>query len=165
MADLRAIHTELGHTNVSTYIQSGNVVFDCDTGPNRAGVLADEIENALQANFASDVDVILRSPDALRQAAARNPYVSAGADPRRVAIAFLDREIDSEIAAAANTERFAPDVFEITGREIQLHCPGGFGASKLTNTFLERTLEVGATTRNWNTVGRLIVISSSEASS
>ena len=165
MADLRALHTELDHSNVSTYIQSGNVVFDCETGANRVAILTNEIKNALQATFGFDVHVILRSPDALRQAAARNPFAPAGADPRRVAIAFLDREIAPDLAAAANTEIFAPDVFEITGLEIQLHCPNGFGTSKLNNTFLERTLQVSATTRNWNTVGRLIELGSSEASS
>jgi len=36
-----------------------------------------------------------------------------------------------------------------------LHCPNGYGRTKLQNAFLERQLSVAATTRNWKTVTAL----------
>ncbi len=49
-----------------------------------------------------------------------------------------------------------PDEFEIIGREVYLHCPDGYGRTKLSNNFFERKLETPATTRNWRTVNMLL---------
>ena len=47
------------------------------------------------------------------------------------------------------------DELRVAGREVYLHCPGGYGNTKLNNGFLERRLKTIATTRNWNTVNAL----------
>jgi uncharacterized protein (DUF1697 family) len=52
--------------------------------------------------------------------------------------------------------RSPPDEFRIAGREVYLLCPNGYGKTKLNNTLWERKLKVGATTRNWNTVTKLL---------
>jgi uncharacterized protein (DUF1697 family) len=38
---------------------------------------------------------------------------------------------------------------------VYLHCPQGYGRSKLSNAFFEKQLGVAATTRNWRTVTTL----------
>jgi uncharacterized protein (DUF1697 family) len=48
--------------------------------------------------------------------------------------------------------RMDPDQYVLTEKEIYLHCPDGYGRSKLNNQFWERTLGVPATTRNWRSV-------------
>ena len=48
-----------------------------------------------------------------------------------------------------------PDEFRISGRLVYLHCPNGYGRTKLTNAFFERKLGVVATTRNLRTVTTL----------
>ena len=53
-----------------------------------------------------------------------------------------------------------PDELSIVGREVYLHCPHGYGRSKLNNAYLERRLGVAATTRNWNTVTTLCDLAS-----
>ncbi|HVP14092.1 MAG TPA: hypothetical protein VMS88_01035, partial [Terriglobales bacterium] len=47
------------------------------------------------------------------------------------------------------------DEYRASGKAIYLHCPDGYGRSKLANNALERALEVRATTRNWRTVTAL----------
>jgi len=44
------------------------------------------------------------------------------------------------------------------GQEVYLHCPNGYGRSKLTNAYFEKQLGVAATTRNWKTVTKLAVL-------
>jgi len=51
---------------------------------------------------------------------------------------------------------YSPDEFFIKGREVYLHCPGGYGKTKLSNSFFEKKLGVKTTTRNWNTVATLV---------
>jgi uncharacterized protein (DUF1697 family) len=55
----------------------------------------------------------------------------------------------------ALADRFGTDQFVVTGSEVFLYCPGGYGETKLSNTYLERRLGVTATTRNWRTVTAL----------
>jgi uncharacterized protein (DUF1697 family) len=57
--------------------------------------------------------------------------------------------------ADLDPELAAPDELRVVGREVYLHCPNGYGRSKLTNAFFERRLGVAATTRNWKTVTKL----------
>jgi uncharacterized protein (DUF1697 family) len=48
------------------------------------------------------------------------------------------------------------DVFRLGWQEVYLHCPNGYGRSKLANPLIEKRLETTATTRNWNTVNKLL---------
>jgi uncharacterized protein (DUF1697 family) len=51
------------------------------------------------------------------------------------------------------------DRWHAAGEEVYLHCPGGYGRSKLNNTAIEKLLATRATTRNWNTVRALCEMS------
>src|SRR6266700_4031938 len=51
------------------------------------------------------------------------------------------------------------DRFRVGGREVYLHCPDGYGRTKLSNTAFEKLLSVDATTRNWKTVNTLAELS------
>ena len=46
----------------------------------------------------------------------------------------------------------------VRGAEAFLWCPDGAGDTQLTNSFLEKRLGVTATTRNWNTVTKLVAL-------
>ena len=56
-------------------------------------------------------------------------------------------------------EAFAPDQFAVHGHEVYVHCPGGYGNTKINNAYFERKLGVVATTRNWKTVNQLAEMS------
>jgi len=53
---------------------------------------------------------------------------------------------------------YKPDEFVIIGKEVYVHCPNGYGNTKLTNTFFEKKLKLSATTRNWKTVNAIYKI-------
>lgn len=156
MARLRSMHEGLSHTDVVTYIQSGNVVFDADSD---ATTLTTAIEDAIAAAFGFTVPVVVRAADELRDAAAGNPFPDARADLQRVATAFLDSVPPADRVEGFDPDALAPDVCALDGREVHLFCPSGFGRTKLTNTYLERQLGVAATTRNWRTVTKLVELS------
>jgi len=44
----------------------------------------------------------------------------------------------------------------VTGRDVYLFCPDGYGRTKLSNTFFEKRFATEATTRNWRTVVALV---------
>ena len=153
MAELQALVEGLGHADVITYIQSGNVVFT-SAAKNAMG-LAPAIEQRIKRDFDLDVGVVVRTKAELGKVLAGNPFVRAGADLSKLHVTFLANKPDAALVRALRDHSSPPDEFEVVGREVFLHCPGGYGNTKLNNAFWERKLKVAATTRNWNTVTKL----------
>ena len=92
MSDLRECVTEIGHAEVSTYIASGNVIFEA---PRRsAAALEAELERAIEQRFELDVKVFVRTPAQLEAVAAAVPKHWIGNKQLRCNGVFLAREID-----------------------------------------------------------------------
>jgi uncharacterized protein (DUF1697 family) len=156
MTDLRALFVGLGYTDVTTYIQSGNVVFR--SKGKSAAALTSEIERQITREIGFDVPVVIRAQAALAKVVAANPF--AGVDLAKVHVTFLAKKPEAALVRAAAEHESPPDEFRIAGLEVYLHCPGGYGNTKLNNSFWERKLNVGATTRNWNTATKLLDLAS-----
>jgi uncharacterized protein (DUF1697 family) len=155
MADLRAIFEELGHRNVETYLQSGNVIFE---GQGTPASLAETIGRRVTTDLGVDVPVVIRTGRELENVVTTNPFLADGADPATLHVVFTVGRATADALGGLEPERYSPDRFHHRGREVFLQCPNGYGRTKLTNTFIEARLgpEAGATTtRNWRTVKRL----------
>ena len=154
MPDLQALFVGLGHGDVTTYIQSGNVVFT--SSAKGAPALESAITARIARDFGLDVGVVLRTKAELAKVIAANPYVRGGADLSKLHVTFLGAKPEAALVHALDGHTSPPDEFEVVGREVFLHCPGGYGNTKLNNAFWERKLKTSATTRNWNTVTKLL---------
>lgn len=154
MAELRALYESLGFANVTTYVQSGNVVYDADAG-DAAGQAA-AIEAAIAARFGFDVTVIQRSGEALGRVLAGNPF--PGADPKFLHVLFLAGLPDPGKVDGLNVPVAGEEGWHCAGQEIYLHYPHGSGRSKMTGAFFEKALGLAATARNWNSVNALYAL-------
>jgi uncharacterized protein (DUF1697 family) len=154
MPDLQALVIALGHANVVTYIQSGNVVFDSRV--RNSSALADGLAQGISEQLGLEVGVLLRSREELAKIARANPYLRTGADETKLHVTFLAETPEAERVRSLAGFDAGADEMAVRGREVYLHCPGGYGTTKLSNGFLERRLAVTATTRNWNTVMKLL---------
>jgi uncharacterized protein (DUF1697 family) len=154
MADLRGLMGALGFADVTTYLQSGNVVF---TGAGSARAAAATIEQGLESDLGLTVPALVRSAAELTAVLGATPYGMFTKDPKLVHVTFLSEEPDP--AAVASLEdragEFGADRCQVIGTEVHLYCPGGYGETKLNNGYLERRLGSTATTRNWKTVTAL----------
>ena len=153
MAELRARLVKAGYADVTTYIQSGNIVLA--TRATKEATLARAIESEIRRAFQLDVTVLVRTGAQLRRISTANPFLGRGVDVSSLHATFL-----GSVPARADVQRLSahpagPDESAVVGREVFLRCPGGYGKTKLNNTHLERTLQVPATTRNWKTVVKL----------
>ncbi|MEU8184789.1 DUF1697 domain-containing protein [Micromonospora sp. NPDC049044] len=154
MADLRRIVTDLGHEEVKTYLQSGNVAFGSTVRD--AGKLAAGIERALADELALSVPVLVRSGREMAAVAGGNPYADREDDPTRLLVAFLATAPKKSAVDALAVPGGENVSFTVTGREVFLHFPdGGYGRSKFTNAYLEKQLGVVSTSRNWKSVRAL----------
>jgi len=154
MDQLKSVYESLGFTRVATYIQSGNVVFDSKAAA--AAKLNAKISAALAAQFSFEVPVILRTAAELDQLVRRNPYTGQrNVDVSKLHVVFLPEMPPEAVLKSLTPPAGSVDEYHIDQREIFLHCPGGYGKTKLSNNFFERKLAMHATTRNWKTVNVL----------
>lgn len=151
MAELRATVEDLGHAEVSTFIQSGNVIFTSETATTTS-----ELEGAIERRFGLAITVVVRTPEQLQQVVTANPFPDA--DPTTLHVGFMAHEPASPAVAGLDSAGLEPERFAIVGAELYLHLPGGIGRSKLP-AYLDRRLKVPTTVRNWNTVAKLVELS------
>jgi uncharacterized protein (DUF1697 family) len=151
---LRKEFEGMGFADVATYVQSGNVVFKA---PAKAVVdLPERIEEMLLRRFEMAVPVIVRTSEEIGDVARSNPFLKeAGIDVSKLHVCFLSEMPQKSAVKALNAIAAGDDRFNCCGREIFLHCPNGFGRTKLSINAFEKILSVRATTRNWNTVNKL----------
>lgn len=147
MARLRELAGDLGWTDVATHLATGNLLLRTSEP---AGTVAQRLTEALRAEFARDVPVVVRTPAQLIAALEQVRPIFPHAEPRRVQVAFLDRDPGAD--ADERLGDFAPDEHLHLGRELALHYPNGQARTKLTTTVIERRLGVVATVRGMGTI-------------
>jgi uncharacterized protein (DUF1697 family) len=148
MARLRKLLEELGYKNVSTYVNSGNVVF---SGPRRS---EQHLEAAIAKTFGFDVPVVLRSRDELADVVQANPLRDVATDPAKHLVVFCSAEASTDL----DPTHFAPETFHVRGREVYLWAPGGIGTSPLAKALATKSLGAKSTARNWRTVEKLLAL-------
>jgi uncharacterized protein (DUF1697 family) len=155
MSGLKALFRDLGHEDVATYVQSGNVVFRSRAGAERR--IAAELERGITKEFGHDVAVLLRTPAELAKIAKGNPFLKGETEHKKLHVMFLDKRPTAKAVAGLDLDRSPPDAFSVKGRDIYLHFPTrGSGRSKLTIGYFEGRLGVRGTARNWRTVTTLL---------
>jgi uncharacterized protein (DUF1697 family) len=156
MSELRASFEKLGYDDVTTYIQTGNVLFSASLKSEPKIVNA--IEESLDEDFGKSPAVILRSVPELLRVGKASPFARSGANPARHHVTFLASAPAKAVLAAFDPPPSGNDEVVVEGREVYVHTPEGYAGTKYTGTFLERRLGVVSTTRNWNTVTKLCAL-------
>ncbi len=152
MADLRDLLGEAGFSEVSTYIQSGNIVL-------KAYQTAEKVKNLvvgmIEKEYGFTVRVMVRTPEEWQEAIENNPYSPHDHDPKMLHFTFLNEAPSDSAIRALDEVHTGDEVFEIRDRVLYVYYPNGAGRSKLTNNFFETKLGVSGTARNWNTVQKI----------
>ena len=155
MERLRATFETLGLSEIRTYVQSGNVVFQTKQGS--LARLSKDITEQIRRDFDFDVPVLIRTLEEMEEIVASNPFVKdKEIDHSKLHVTFL-----AEAPATATVRGLEPlasksERFRVLGREVYLYCPDGYGRTKLSNNAIERKLSLIGTTRNWRTVNALL---------
>ena len=153
MALLRDALNKTSFYGVTTYIQSGNIVFNTDLETSKCEQI---IEDLLKAEFDLDVSVIVKKQEVIKDILKANPFkMRAIENSKFMSFGFLSESTAQEKVIA--TEEFSNDVetFKIVDDVIYFYCGVGFGKTKMTNAWFEKKLEVTSTMRNYNTTLKL----------
>jgi uncharacterized protein (DUF1697 family) len=160
MADLRTAVSSLGYDGVSTYIQSGNVLFS--TPETDTTVLTQKLGEKIASTFGINVGVVVVTRDQLADVLSQNPYPEEP-NPKYVHVVFLgaepDRALLDRIAAAGEAAaKGTRDSVTGRGRVLYLHTPDGYGTSDLSAAILRITMPAMGTARNLATTTKLLAL-------
>ena len=154
MADLASHFQVLGLADVSTYINSGNVLFR--TKARNLEKLGLQIENDLEPLLGFRSEVFLRTPaDLHRIAAAATSYRSCVPASGEVNVAFLVAPLTKEQLASLYELRTDLDEFAHSEREVYWLCKGNQMKSKFSNAVMERRLKLRCTFRRVSMLSKL----------
>lgn len=151
MAELRELAADLGATDVSTFIASGNLI--CDA-PKDVKAFASALEQAIETKYGFFRECIIRTPAELVEA--RESYPFDVDDPKNGHIVFLlDQPTEAAIEKARSIETGA-DRWEVVGREWHIRYDHGAGRSDMKTAAIQKALGVPGTSRNLRTIDKLI---------
>lgn len=151
MPALRDSVSRLGFQDIQTYLQSGNIVFR--TAPSDKARLAASIKARIAQDFGHEVPVLLLSAKDLNLIANTNPLrPKSGDEDTLFHCTFLFQPVSQAALKALKLPATEGEHAVLVENAVLLHCPHGYGKTKLNNRFFERALGVPATTRNWRTV-------------
>jgi uncharacterized protein (DUF1697 family) len=156
MADLRTLMAGLGYDDVRTYLQSGQATFATDHGDEES--LAAGLHGAIEERFGFPVDVIVRDHAYLRAIADACPFPAAELEAKQLHVTYFSAPVDEERFAEIDRAAYLPEEFRLGDRALYLYAPNGLGRSKLAEHLSKPRLNKGviATSRNWNTVLKLV---------
>ena len=150
MDALKEMYEDLHFTNIQTYIQSGNVIFN-DNHTEQID-LGQRISNELMRKFGFEIPVIVLDTVELKEIIEKNPFTSDKTkEISHLHVTFLSSKTELIDNGLFYQKKAPGEEFAITENAVYLYCPKGYGQTKLTNAFFESKLKVGATTRNWKT--------------
>ncbi|CAM5555330.1 hypothetical protein GCM10010329_25500 [Streptomyces spiroverticillatus] len=157
MAELRDLLAELGHTDVSTLLASGNAVFTAADAASEEE-LARDLETAIEKRFGFTVACLVRDHAYLRAVADACPFPAAELEGKQLHANFTSGPLDAGRYAGLDPAAYLPEEFRLGDRVLYLYAPNGLGRSKLAEALAKPALNKGltVTSRNWNTVVKLV---------
>lgn len=156
MDRLKAIFTEMGFSEVETFIASGNVIFSASAMPQAE--LEGLIEGHLEQALGFSVPSFLRRPAELRTVIDNQPYDPAELEQpgKMLYIDFMRSEPSPEAVARLLSFETETDKLKVLGREVFWLASRSMHESSISHDRIERALGLQGTMRNLNSVTRLV---------
>ncbi len=160
MADLKLSVERMGFTNVRTYIQSGNVIFESEE-KNTANI-TNKLEGSLRENFQVDTRVVVRSLPQLKKMVSEAPDQWNTGNNLRCYVAFIREPVAVKDAIREFELRDGVDSIQPGEGVIYMSTLlSGLTKSKLTKIIAKKVYQ-DITIRNYNTVRKLLSLMESD---
>lgn len=151
MEALKALFINQGFTDVKTYIQSGNVIFNGKILDINLSTI--KLEQAIQTAFGFEVPLIIKTSQQWQTIIQQNPFVQEhGVDENNLHVTLLSNKPTPASLKKLPLSPLNGDAYSLIDETIYLNCQNPYHQTKLSNAFFEKTLGVKATTRNWKTI-------------
>ncbi|MBR9914206.1 MAG: DUF1697 domain-containing protein [Algicola sp.] len=155
MAELRTLLAKIGFENVRTYIQSGNIILTSQDD-NHLEVVS-KIKHAIHQHFGFEVSVIAKTRDELLRIFEACPFSEV--QKKASYFIILDKIPDGDRVEEVIQRSYDNEMFQIINDAVYFYSEAGYGKSKFNMNLFEKKLQVNATTRNYNTMVKLLAMS------
>lgn len=157
MKDLQSLLETGGFSEVVTYIQSGNLVVNSVHSLKETESLIHQI---IKDHYSFDVHVLTLQPDYLKQVLADCPFPEENLkEGDRLYFTFLSDLPSEERIIKLDSFKSDADEIRLSGKVVYIYIRGSYGNTLFSNNFIESKLKVSATTRNLETVKKMIALS------
>jgi len=153
METLRVTFESLGFTDVKSYINSGNLVFE--TAQTDDGKLAKRIHDGIKKDFGFDISVMVRSEAEIDEIIANNPYIGQFENDKYMHALFLNEPLTAGQAEILTAQGTDAERFYVTDRYILCLLTISILDSIVGKGFIDKKLKVATTARNWRTVKKI----------
>ncbi len=155
MPELCNLLKKTGFTEVETYINSGNLIFESEKM--EFPKLEDLLEKKIQGHFGFPVDIILRSATQWKNYAQDRPFPSAARSrPNLLLLGLAKESFNKNISKELLEKALFGENIKIIQDAIWVDFANGIGKSKLTPAWFDKIVGSKVTMRNWNTVLKLV---------
>lgn len=158
MIDLKEALLSDGFKSVTTYIQSGNIVFKTESDDIEG--LQEKIKKVIQNNFDLEISVVVLTQDTLQRILAKNPFEKRfennEIERKKLYFMVFCNAPDQKAIKELNKLSVVPEEFIITLDVVYLYAAIGYGKTKLHNNFFEKKLGNKSTARNLKTLSKLL---------
>ena len=160
METLRSTFENLGFENVRSYINSGNLAFDCKSPRVSKGELPDAnlsvmIHDAIRKVFGLDISVMVRSMDEINEIVKNNPFDGQFDNDKNMHVFFLESELSNGHQDMIDSITNDNERIEARGRTLYCCLKISILDSAVGKGFIDKKLKISETARNWRTVGKL----------
>lgn len=152
MADLRALLTDLGYTDVTTLLNSGNAVFRATKGTQAKH--AANIAAAISVQLKMEVPVIVKSAKELSAIVDENQLAEHATNHSHLLVVFAQGNATLSGLGTVESLVVLPEQFLVGKNAAYLHCANGILESKAGGALLGKAGR-SVTTRNWATILKL----------
>ena len=159
MESLRELFEGLKLQNVSTFIASGNVVFDAPSNED-AAELEQRIEKKLRTALSYEVPTFLRTPEELAAIVAFRPFPTAELDAagHTLHVCFLRQPPTQAAGRLLASMQTKMDEFRVRGRELYWLCRGKTTDSLVQWRVVDKSLAAPSTMRNIKMLRKLAAL-------
>ncbi|WP_164914122.1 DUF1697 domain-containing protein [Aquimarina sediminis] len=161
MADLKDKLQNIGLTSVTTYIQSGNIIFKYNNDSTKT--VSQLIKKEILKQYGFEVPVLVLTPEILVSIYKNNPFAkrleTEELEEKKMFFTLLSDAPDMAAIKELSSDLYKPEEFIITNRVVYFYAANGYARTKLTTNFFEKKLHSIATTRNLKTMIKLLELS------
>ena len=155
MEDVKTIFSGLGFKNVTTYIQSGNIIFD--SSETDKALLERKIHESITAKANLDIAVFVKTKEQIQSIVSNSP-LGKKMDEKRIYVTMLSTAPAGGKLAGIKAINSADEKFMLIKDVIFSFYGNGYGKSKYTNNYFEKSLGASATTRNRSSITKILDI-------
>lgn len=152
MSYLVEVLEEVGFKNVSTYIQSGNILLDTDLKRDDTENL---IHNTILDKIGADLSIIIKEKDQLQKSVIENPFDNAY-DFSRIHLVFTNENIDTDKLEIIKSRNFGLEKFAVGSECLYLYLPRDAKPKRLNTNYIEKQLSLTMTMRKLNVINHLV---------